>query len=454
MLESINCKKCRFSIVDKSCLPSILCEKGQDETHWHLISDFDYSSNPSTTWIYDAIQKSEWTKGKLKCQCGSRLGSFNFIGGDNEPIKITKVKVDIKNSSLTKNLLEIRESSDESCEYDWTSSSEEPTSTIRLQEGSKCQTKILKRKKFSKKKKTKHKYSSLTLNENDDNDSEIEELKQKLLLQRTIENTSSLDNVGEDLICPICLDLFYLPHKVIPCGHIFCETCLRRLGWEDPMFSLCPMCRIQICNCELQEELSQKIKDEHDDIYTKRRDMESTSEVFEYPLPWKPSWKSLITGRGREENEGFLQRIDAQLPYLFPDVAVMDVFMLIFIAETVSVSLVWIGFPLIRYIISESQSDEDSEEPEQFTLSFIPSTSIDEYIFNAITHLLTFFGFALMVLYHSMTGNDTRHSSFHQMLRNQLDNIIENYFRRISPIMVGIFGYRLAYGLYMAFWKS
>ncbi|CAB4054163.1 RNF180 [Lepeophtheirus salmonis] len=365
MLESINCKKCRFSIVDKSCLPSILCEKGQDETHWHLISDFDYSSNPSTTWIYDAIQKSEWTKGKLKCECGSRLGSFNFIGGDNEPIKITKVKVDIKNSSLTKNLLEIRESSDESCEYDWTSSSEEPTSTIRLQE----------------EKKTKHKYSSLTLNENDDNDSEIEELKQKLLLQRTIENTSSLDNVGEDLICPICLDLFYLPHKV---GRIQCFPYVRCVVYRFVTVSFKRNC-------------------------LKRSRMNMMTYIPNVGI-WNQHPKSRCCRYG--------------------------------------------CFPLIRYIISESQSDEDSEEPEQFTLSFIPSTSIDEYIFNAITHLLTFFGFALMVLYHSMTGNDTRHSSFHQMLRNQLDNIIENYFRRISPIMVGIFGYRLAYGLYMAFWKS
>eukprot|EP00096_Caligus_rogercresseyi_P001786 TRINITY_DN1302_c0_g1_i2.p1 TRINITY_DN1302_c0_g1~~TRINITY_DN1302_c0_g1_i2.p1 ORF type:complete len:224 (-),score=45.03 TRINITY_DN1302_c0_g1_i2:276-947(-) len=223
------------------------------------------------------------------------------------------------------------------------------------------------------------------------------------------------------------------------------------------MYSLCPMCRIQICSCELQEDLSNKVKESHPDLHGKRQDMESKSEVFEYSLPWKPSWKSLLAGRRGEESEGLFQRIDAQLPYLFPDVAVMDIFMLIFIAETVSASLVWIVFPLMRCILSHnsqsSNPSEDTQESESFSLSFIPSSTIDEYIFNAITHLLTFLGFALMVVYNSMTEGSSRRSTFHNML-NQLDNIVENYFRRISPFMVGIFGYRLAYGLYMAFWKS
>lgn len=33
-------------------------------------------------WIQDEIEKSEWTKGKLKClKCTSNVGSFDFVAG-------------------------------------------------------------------------------------------------------------------------------------------------------------------------------------------------------------------------------------------------------------------------------------------------------------------------------------------------------------------------------------
>ena len=35
-------------------------------------------------------------------------------------------------------------------------------------------------------------------------------------------------NLGHQ--CPVCLETLYRPHSTEPCGHIFCETCLRRLS--------------------------------------------------------------------------------------------------------------------------------------------------------------------------------------------------------------------------------
>lgn len=35
-------------------------------------------------WIQDEIERSEWTKGKLKCiKCSSNVGSFDFVTGQN-----------------------------------------------------------------------------------------------------------------------------------------------------------------------------------------------------------------------------------------------------------------------------------------------------------------------------------------------------------------------------------
>ena len=50
-----------------------------------------------------------------------------------------------------------------------------------------------------------------------------------------------------DLICAVCLDLLYSPHRLHPCGHIFCEPCLRRLS--SVRIVKCPICRTAIKKC-------------------------------------------------------------------------------------------------------------------------------------------------------------------------------------------------------------
>ncbi|KAG7160581.1 E3 ubiquitin-protein ligase RNF180-like [Homarus americanus] len=49
--------------------------------------------------------------------------------------------------------------------------------------------------------------------------------------------------------CPVCLDVLYSPLVARPCGHIFCEPCLRRLARPNPTHTLCPMCRQIIGQC-------------------------------------------------------------------------------------------------------------------------------------------------------------------------------------------------------------
>ena len=71
-------------------------------------------------------------------------------------------------------------------------------------------------------------------------------------VQALLEAEPELSEVHEDLLCPVCLDILHEPFKVDPCGHVFCEPCLRRLGQKNPMNCTCPLCRQKIFFCKHQ----------------------------------------------------------------------------------------------------------------------------------------------------------------------------------------------------------
>ena len=79
------------------------------------------------------------------------------------------------------------------------------------------------------------------------------EQKRDARLRELLEAEPELNTLPEDVICPVCLDLLHEPFQVEPCGHIFCEPCLRRLGQKNPMNCSCPLCRcvfrflLQVC---------------------------------------------------------------------------------------------------------------------------------------------------------------------------------------------------------------
>ena len=52
------------------------------------------------------------------------------------------------------------------------------------------------------------------------------------------------------LVCPVCLDMLFSPFTVKPCGHVFCEPCLRRLAHPAPTNTPCPLCRELIGLCQ------------------------------------------------------------------------------------------------------------------------------------------------------------------------------------------------------------
>lgn len=65
-----------------------------------------FNEDAIDSWIQDEIERSEWTKGKLKCQkCAANVGSFDFVSGSQKcdckqfnqpPIHFIRSKIDLE----------------------------------------------------------------------------------------------------------------------------------------------------------------------------------------------------------------------------------------------------------------------------------------------------------------------------------------------------------------------
>ncbi|XP_050396152.1 uncharacterized protein LOC126814816 [Patella vulgata] len=91
--------------------------------------------------------------------------------------------------------------------------------------------------------------------------------------------------VIDNLTCPICLEVYHRPHLVQPCGHIFCEPCLRRLTTRTCAEVPCPMCRIIIISCTPDDELSSRVSLTYPDRVAARNRAERKSKSKRNPLP-------------------------------------------------------------------------------------------------------------------------------------------------------------------------
>jgi len=159
-----------------------------------------------------------------------------------------------------------------------------------------------------------------------------EKISQKDKLLELLEAEPELSEVHEDLLCPVCLDILHEPFKVDPCGHVFCEPCLRRLGQKNPMNCTCPLCRQKIFFCKHQATMSKEIRASHQGLYIKRKKFERSTPVYQYPLPWQPGWRNLLRGRplggnnlARDNRLDWVRTILHQIPYYIPPVIIANI---------------------------------------------------------------------------------------------------------------------------------
>lgn len=74
-------------------------------------------------------------------------------------------------------------------------------------------------------------------------------------------------------------------------------------------------------------------------MYQKRLKAEKRSDVYEMPLPWRPGWRNLITGRpfgGNLADGGsifdYLKALVQLLPYYLPPVVIANIVNMMFFA--------------------------------------------------------------------------------------------------------------------------
>ncbi|RZD34248.1 MAG: hypothetical protein CXT79_02985 [Thaumarchaeota archaeon] len=88
--------------------------------------------------------------------------------------------------------------------------------------------------------------------------------------------------------CVICMDVKYLPVRLTPCGHTFCDLCIRLLVSKSINITLhCPLCRCEIEDCEHDTYLARKVKKSYPCEYRKNEKTSQRQNLKNYPLPTK-----------------------------------------------------------------------------------------------------------------------------------------------------------------------
>ena len=85
--------------------------------------------------------------------------------------------------------------------------------------------------------------------------------------------------------CAVCIDLLYNPIKITPCGHIFCESCIKRLRQTETQKDVpCPLCRQTIESCVHDTELQIKLQLKYPDEMRQRK-INAEESTINSPLP-------------------------------------------------------------------------------------------------------------------------------------------------------------------------
>uniref|UniRef100_A0A8C1YG09 Zinc-binding protein A33-like n=2 Tax=Cyprinus carpio TaxID=7962 RepID=A0A8C1YG09_CYPCA len=88
---------------------------------------------------------------------------------------------------------------------------------------------------------------------------------------------SSLSQISEeDLLCPVCLDIFTDPVLLL-CSHSVCRACLKQF-WSSRGFQECPVCRKRFTECQTPANLA--LRNMCESFSQKRSSLQSSSEVF------------------------------------------------------------------------------------------------------------------------------------------------------------------------------
>ncbi|KAG5834798.1 hypothetical protein ANANG_G00265400 [Anguilla anguilla] len=330
----LRCRKCRKCVVDASCLLTIdaVDNVATECRVWHM----DFDNLPA--WILTSIHQARWTSGRLSCQhCRARLGGFNFVNQAKCPcgldltVHLCKSRLDVDcrrpgppgagesaapcARPLEPLLRRLGGPSPSGCHGEagdharpGSVYSEEATAFAdqhgrgeETEEGAE-QTAPLRSLQLDRAVVT-H-VASPRLSKRERNRLKSQRRKQRRrerwIQSRLQEHTQGLmGNVTssededaaaavadrESLTCAVCLDIFFSPYMCQPCGHVFCEPCLRTLAKNRAASTPCPLCRTLITHVLFQKELCHTMKTFFPKLYLSRKQNFQKSGCSRWPLP-------------------------------------------------------------------------------------------------------------------------------------------------------------------------
>nr|XP_023682157.1 E3 ubiquitin-protein ligase RNF180 isoform X1 [Paramormyrops kingsleyae]XP_023682158.1 E3 ubiquitin-protein ligase RNF180 isoform X1 [Paramormyrops kingsleyae] len=340
----LRCRRCRTCVMDSSSLLRMSKERDAAATAkcniWHV--NFD----PLPDWIHRAVHQAQWTRGKLLCpHCGARLGGFDFMRqascpcGHQLTVHLSESRVDRdhrltvflsdtwayrsrrqprelrpsqevchleglglpeKTQSTAPQLMGGAEPSglaEPSPTYRITGEETSPdalaTTTIRQQLPSRSSMEGGGREgeepgeRRPGRRERKYMRSLRRKRRGRERGLQSQWLEQQ---EGSTGNASSSDEdeAGRDregLTCAVCLDIYFNPYMCRPCGHVFCEPCLRTLARSCPSNTPCPLCRTPISHVCFQIELSHTSQSCFPEEYISRRQNFQKDNCAQWPLP-------------------------------------------------------------------------------------------------------------------------------------------------------------------------
>ncbi|XP_047426569.1 E3 ubiquitin-protein ligase RNF180 isoform X2 [Mugil cephalus] len=116
--------------------------------------------------------------------------------------------------------------------------------------------------------------------------------------------TDSEEEDKEGLTCAVCLDIYFNPYSCQPCGHVFCEPCLRTLAKNRPTNTPCPLCRSLISHTSFHKELNHTAKTFFPKVYFTRKQNFQNASCAKWPLPSFPKRFRYFWGNQRRGGRG------------------------------------------------------------------------------------------------------------------------------------------------------
>uniref|UniRef100_G3Q1A0 Ring finger protein 180b n=1 Tax=Gasterosteus aculeatus aculeatus TaxID=481459 RepID=G3Q1A0_GASAC len=320
----LRCRRCRKAVL-ADCVSLMWKQvEATDESSSAVCSIWHVNIDTLPEWILTSVHTVSWSVGKLNCHnCAGRLGGFNFVNrslcpcGLDATVHLSKSRVDRdhKRCVLIVRPRRTRPAKERPGPLaDGSRTSEPGTELNGSQPGGAAVVSHISSveasnsppdatQSFSLSPPLCDSHSRRRCTSSRPSKREKNRLKSLRRKQRRRErwlhsrleqvsdapqSDSEEEEEGEDsegLTCAVCLDVYFSPYRCQPCGHVFCEPCLRTIAKNRPTNTPCPLCRTLISHAAFHKELNQTAAAFFPKVYCARKRNFQNASCAKWSLP-------------------------------------------------------------------------------------------------------------------------------------------------------------------------